>query len=105
MAYPIDNLPPVHPGEILADDLEALGMSARKFAEHIGKAPNAITRIIKGEHSVSPEMAILLGRALGTSEQYWLNLQQNYDVKIARKAMAKRAAAIRPLVGDVLQAA
>jgi antitoxin HigA-1 len=106
MAYPVDNLPPIHPGELLADDLEALEMSASKFAKHLGKPTNAITRIIKGQCSVSPEMAILLGRALGTTEQYWMNLQRNYDVKIARKTMAKRAARIRPLVkGKALHAA
>lgn len=99
MTYPTDNLPPIHPGEILADELDALGgMSKRRFAKHIGVPPNAITAIVKGQRGISAEMAIRLGKAFGTSERYWLNLQTYYDAKIAEAKMAKAAAAIRPLV-------
>ncbi|MGH7058845.1 MAG: HigA family addiction module antitoxin [Stellaceae bacterium] len=73
----IDNLPPVHPGEMLRDELKALGYSARRFAAHIGVPPNAVTEIMNGERGVSAEMALRLGRAFGTSEQYWMNLQSS----------------------------
>lgn len=93
-----DNLPPVHPGEILADELETLALSARKFAEHIGVPPNAVTMIINGERGISAEMALRLGKALGTGERYWMNLQSYYEAKLAREKLAGKIEAIRPLV-------
>ncbi len=99
MTFPaIDNLPAVHPGEFLADELTALGLSARKFARHVGVPPNAITMIIKGERGVSAEMAMRLGKAFGTGERYWRNLQTHYEAKIARAKMGEKIAAIQPLV-------
>ena len=67
MTFPaIDNLPPIHPGEILRDDLEALGLSARRFAEHIGVPPNAVTEILRGERRVTAPMALRFAKAFGT---------------------------------------
>ena len=67
MTFPaIDNLPPIHPGEILRDDLEALSLSARRFAEHIGVPPNAVTEILRGERRVTAPMALRIGKAFGT---------------------------------------
>jgi addiction module HigA family antidote len=87
MAYPVDNLHPIHPGSFLRDELEALGLSARKFAEHIHVAHNAVTGIMNGERSITAQMAIRLGRAFGTTPQYWLNLQDIYELKRARAKM------------------
>jgi antitoxin HigA-1 len=99
MAYrATDNLPAIHPGEFLDDELKALGMSARKFAEHIDVAPNAVTRIINGEQRITAEMAMRLGKVFGTGERYWMNLQDHYDAKNAREKMAVKIAAIEPLV-------
>jgi len=83
MSYAIDNLPPVHPGRFLRKDLEALGLSARKFAESIHVPHNAITEIMNGERSITAAMAIRLSKAFGTTAQYWLNLQTTYDLKRA----------------------
>lgn len=93
-----DNLPAVHPGEILRDELEALGLSARKFAEHIGVPANAVTQILNGERGITAEMAMRLGRAFGTGEGYWMSLQSSYETKRARAKMAGTIAAIKPLV-------
>ena len=87
MAHPIDRLPPTHPGGFLRDELEALGLSARKFAAHIHVPHNAVTGIMNGERSISAQMAIRLGRAFGTTPQYWLNLQSIYDLKLAQAEM------------------
>ncbi len=87
MAYPIDNLPPVHPGSFLRDELEALGLSARKFADHILVPHNAVTGIMNGDRSVTAQMAVRLGLAFGTTAQYWMNLQTIYDLKRARAEM------------------
>jgi addiction module HigA family antidote len=97
MTYPaIDNLPPVHPGEMLRDELEALHLSARKFAAHIDVPPNAITEIMNGDRGISAEMALRLARAFGTSEHYWMNLQSIYEAKKARATI--NLDAIAPLV-------
>lgn len=87
MAHPIDRLPPIHPGGFLRDELEALGLSARKFAAHIHVPHNAVTGIMNGERSISAQMAIRLGRAFGTTPQYRLNLQSIYDLKLAQAEM------------------
>jgi addiction module HigA family antidote len=94
----IDNLPPVHPGEILADELAELRLSARKFASHIGVPPNAVTAIINGDRRITAEMALRLGKVFGTGERYWMNLQSRYEAKIAQERMAEKIAAIAPLV-------
>jgi addiction module HigA family antidote len=91
MPHPIDNLPPIHPGSFLRDELVALNLSARKFAEHIYVPHNAVTGIMNGERSISAQMAIRLGRALGTTAQYWLNLQTIYDLKRALAEMPAEA--------------
>ena len=91
MAHPIDNLPPIHPGSFLRDELAALGLSARKFAEHIHVPHNAVTGIMNGERSISAAMAIRLGQAFGTTPQYWMNLQAFYDLKRARAEMPAEA--------------
>lgn len=89
MTYPaIDNLPPVHPGEILRDELEALSMSARKFADHIRVPPNAVTAILNGQRGVTAQMALRLGQAFGTGPGYWMRLQDTYEEKCARVELA-----------------
>jgi len=98
MSFPaIDNLPPIHPGEFLRDELEALDMGAGKFAIYIGEPTSAVTEIINGKMGISGLMALKLSRAFGTTPQYWLNLQDMHDTK---KALANNAASIlstRPL--------
>ena len=88
MTHPVDNLAPIHPGAFLRDELEALGLSARKFGAHIHVPHNAITGILNGRRSVSAQMAIRLGKAFGTTPQYWMNLQMIYDLKEARTRMS-----------------
>jgi addiction module HigA family antidote len=100
VAYVIDNLPPIHPGNFLRDELEALGLSARKFAAHIHVPHNAVTGILNGERSVSAQMAIRLGQAFGTTPQYWMNLQSIYDLKRARAAMPAEALQIAAYAMD-----
>jgi antitoxin HigA-1 len=91
MAHPVDRLPPIHPGEFLRDELVALGLSARKFAEHIYMAHGAVTQIMNGERRISAQMAIRLAQAFGTTPQYWLNLQTIYDLKEAEATMPEDA--------------
>ncbi len=98
MPKPLDNLPPIHPGEFLRDDLEALGVSARKFADHIHVPHNAITEIMNGKRAVTAQMAHRLARAFETTPQYWLNLQTIYELKKAQAGMPADALRIRPFL-------
>jgi addiction module HigA family antidote len=85
-----NGLPAVHPGEFLRDILEERGMSQAQFARVIGVAPMRVSHIVKGTRSVTAELALLFGRAFGQSPQYWLNLQGDYDLKLAERAIGKR---------------
>lgn len=76
-------LPPVHPGELLREILDELGISAYALAKSIGKAPIQVSRILSGRSAISATMARLIGAALGTTAQYWVNLQAHYDLEIA----------------------
>lgn len=98
MSHPAsDNLPPIHPGEFLRDELEALGLSARRFAGHIGVPPNAVTEIMNGERRITTPMALRLGKAFGTDARYWTNLQSIFETKVARAEIGDALDAIQPL--------
>ncbi len=73
-------LTPVHPGEVLKDELEELGMSQTDIAKHIGVLPKTINEICLGKRSINASMAMKLSRALGASPQFWLNLQNNWEL-------------------------
>ena len=85
-----NGLPPIHPGEFLRETLEELSISQAQFARAIGVAPMRISHIVKGTRPITAELALLFGRALGQSPQYWLNLQAGYDLKIAEKSIGPR---------------
>src|SRR5713101_2624316 len=90
-------LPAIHPGEFLAETLEELGFSQAAFARAIGVSPMRISHVVKGTRPVTAELALLFGRALNQSPQYWLNLQAAYDLKAAQKEIGGRLRAVRPL--------
>lgn len=91
-------MPPVHPGELLRETLEELGISAYALAKSIGKAPIQVSRILAGKSSISASMARLIGAALGTTAQYWVNLQAHYDLEVAERNSPPLA--VKPLVID-----
>ncbi len=82
---------PIHPGETLREDLDALGMSAAELARRIEVPVNRITGILNGRRAVTGDTALRLGRFFGTSGEFWLNLQKLYEL---RKAERKNGAAI-----------
>ena len=75
---------PIHPGEHLAEFLEELGISQYRLAKTIGVPPIRINAIIKRQRAISADTALRIGHALGTTPDYWLNLQRMYDIDIAR---------------------
>jgi addiction module HigA family antidote len=74
---------PVHPGEILREELDALEMSAKAFSEALGVPGNRITMILKGQRGITADTALRLSRYLGTSPEFWLNLQKAYELRVA----------------------
>ena len=76
---------PIHPGETLRDDLEALGMSAAELARRIEVPVNRITQILNGQRAVTGDTALRLGRFFGTSGEFWLNLQKLYELRRAER--------------------
>ena len=76
---------PTHPGQVLqAEFLAPLGQTQVKLAEHIGVPVQRINEIIRGKRGITPETAWLLAQAFGTTPQFWVNLQANYDLASAR---------------------
>lgn len=76
---------PVHPGEILAEELGELGVSPTELARQLKVPANRITNIINGKRSVSADTALRLGHWFGTSAEFWLNLQQAYELRLAER--------------------
>jgi len=89
-----NGLPSIHPGEFLAEILEDLSMSQAEFARAIDVSPMRISHVIKGSRPVTAELALLFGRAFDQTPQYWLNLQADYDLKMAEASMGERLRAI-----------
>ena len=73
---------PIHPGEILRDELEELGYSANQFAARLHVPVNRVTSILNGKRSITANTALRLSRFFGTSPEFWLNLQNAYDLKM-----------------------
>ena len=76
---------PIHPGETLREDLDALGMSPGELARRIEVPANRITEILGGRRSITGDTALRLGRFFGTSGEFWLNLQKLYELRRAEQ--------------------
>jgi antitoxin HigA-1 len=89
---------PIHPGEVLRHDvIEELGMSANALAQALGVPANRITAILNGRRGITADTALRLARYLGGEPQFWLNLQQAYDLRLAELAHGKSIRrAVRP---------
>ncbi len=81
---------PIHPGEVLRDELEALGLSANAFAKALDVPANRITGIIKEQRAVTADTALRLARFFGMTPEFWMSLQASYDVKRARESVGRR---------------
>jgi addiction module HigA family antidote len=91
-------LAPVHPGEILKDEMQELHMSGNALALALRIPANRVTEIINGRRSISADTALRLARYFGTTAQIWMNLQSRYDLETAEQALAARVEAeVRPL--------
>src|SRR5439155_15770613 len=90
--------PPLHPGEMLREEfLEPLGLTPYAVAKACGVPRTRIERIAREELGISADTALRLAKFLGTSAEFWLNLQTRYDVLTAQRAIANDLKRIAPL--------
>ena len=89
-------LAPVHPGEILAEDLRDAGLSMNQVARAIHVPMNRISAIVNGRRGITGDTAVRLARYWGTSAQYWMNLQSRYELDVAQDALADSISQIKP---------
>jgi len=78
---------PIHPGEILADELAEIGVSAAELARLIEVPANRVSQILAGRRAITADTALRLARWFGTSPDLWLNLQKTYELDLARQRL------------------
>ncbi|MDR1579117.1 MAG: HigA family addiction module antidote protein [Synergistaceae bacterium] len=88
---------PIHPGEILIGELEAVNMSASDISKAIYVPVNRISQILSGRRGISADTALRLGKFFGTGPQFWLNLQMSYELDLASGDNESKLADIVPL--------
>jgi antitoxin HigA-1 len=84
----------IHPGEILADELEELGLRSAELARTIDVPANRISQIIAGKRNLTADTALRLGRYFGTSADFWMNLQKTYELDLARRDLGRAIEAL-----------
>lgn len=101
--------PAVHPGEILADELAELGITATELSRQINVPPNRVTQIIHGRRAITGDTALRLGHWFRMSAQFWLNLQASHDLRLAEERagneiadLPQRPSADRLVTGQAL---
>jgi addiction module HigA family antidote len=85
---------PIHPGEHLAEELHELGITAAELSRQIDVPVNRITGIMHGQRGITADTALRLGHWFGTSPQFWMNLQQLYELRLAEEEVGAEIAAL-----------
>ena len=86
--------PPIHPGEILADELEEIGITPTELARQLQVPPNRMSQIISGKRAITGDTALRLGHWFRNNAQFWLNLQSAYDLRMAERDVGKEIDAL-----------
>lgn len=86
----MNKMRPIHPGEILKDELIELQLSANKFAEKLHVPTNRITEILNGQRGITADTALRLSIFFGTTAEFWLKLQNAYDLKMTEIKLGKK---------------
>ena len=81
---------PIHPGEVLKEELAEINMTANAFAQALQVPANRITAILSGTRSITADTALRISFFFGTTPEFWLNLQTSYDLKVARESVGKK---------------
>src|ERR1700738_4714111 len=79
----------IHPGEHLAEELDALKMTAAELARRLDVPTNRVTEILNGQRSITGDTALRLAHFFGTSAEFWLNLQSLYELRLAERKVGK----------------
>ena len=91
--------PPTHPGEMLLKEfLEPLEITQKQFALHIGWTYAKVNEIVNGKRGITPDSAIIIGNVLSTGPEFWLNLQQNWELW---HSLQKKRKKLKPLITRV----
>jgi addiction module HigA family antidote len=94
----VDKLAPIHPGEVLMEDfIEPLGITQHKVAVAIDVPPRRINEIVHGKRRITADTALRLARYFGTTDLFWVNLQNRYDLEVERDALGESLDRIEPL--------
>ena len=83
------DIPPIHPGDHLAEFLDEYGISAYRLARDTRVSQDRVSNIVKGKRAITADTALRLGRFFGVSPQFWLNLQTRYDLEVAQEALGE----------------
>jgi addiction module HigA family antidote len=81
--------PAIHPGQILADELDELGITPTELSRQIAVPPNRVSQIIQGKRAITGDTALRLGHWFRTSAEFWLNLQTAYDLRVAAQEVGR----------------
>ena len=87
---------PIHPGEILADELEEINLNVSQLATRINISENELEQILKGQGNITGDIALKLGRFFNTRSEIWMNLQKVYELDIAREKLGNTLEKIIP---------
>jgi antitoxin HigA-1 len=85
----------VHPGEILQEQMNELGLSANALAARLGVPPNRVSAIVRGTRGITADTALRLGQFFGQTPEFWMNLQRTYDLVLARREIGHELKRIR----------
>jgi addiction module HigA family antidote len=91
---------PIHPGEHLAEELRELGITAAELSRQIDVPVNRITGILHGQRGITADTALRLGHWFGSSPQFWMNLQQLYELRLAENEVGARIATLPRRAGS-----
>ena len=87
---------PIHPGELLGDELKEIQISAAQLARKLGVPANRISQIVAGKRDISADTALRLGQYFGNAAEFWMNLQKMYELDLARAKSGRKIARITP---------
>lgn len=94
----LDRIEPIHPGEVLMEDfIVGFGITQHKLAVDIGVPPRRINEIVHAKRGITAGTAVRLARYFGTSAEFWMNLQSDYELRIELRALDQQLASITPI--------
>ena len=86
----------IHPGEILLEDfMKPMGITARQLAADIDVSPSRISELVNGQRPITADTALRFGLFFGMEPRFWLNLQSEYDIRVAHRVQSKLSSRIR----------